>query len=175
MANKYHSIDDPYTVVKAIYGGDSLDNIARLAGNLTIRNGNAYVHDYTVGGDVEVNEGVYLVKDPKGLRVVESRAFKQSFGEPLTALEAARWEKARPVTPVSKPGKVTVRNSRTSYMSVTVHGDSDEEMVADAIRQGHEAFGEDADIVVNLSPSRCESDNPKQPRWFTGASITRLV
>jgi hypothetical protein len=171
---KYHSTWDPYEVVQAIWGHNSLHALADLVTDMSVLSGVAHAYDYTVGRKVPITMDVYVVKDRKGLRVMDVADFKEIYGDPLSVREAKRWSEAAPHVRFPEPkGSVTVKNSRTSFMSFSVFGDTDEEMFDDAVRKGREHFGEGADLEINLTPVRVETLGlvKSGKRYYTHATV----
>lgn len=177
-ATKHHSTDNPFEVVTAVQGHDALHCLAEVAGDLRIRDGQPYVYDYTAEHEVPVTTGHWLVRDPRGLRLVATETFVKLFGEALSYNEIKRWSNATPVAeyirePV-KVGKVTVKNGRTSRTDTYTTGDTDEEMVANAVAKGRKIFGEDADLEISLGEYRNNNLNRNEPgKWSVAATIKR--
>lgn len=172
----YHSTEDPYEIVSAVHGHNPLHVIAELVADMRVLGGTAHVFDYVEGRERAVTSETYVVKDPRGLRVMGMSEFTELYGESLSVREVKRWKNARPAKRVPVYGSLTVGNAKTTSCSRVVYGDTDEEMVVDAVRQGRQVFGDEADLKVDLCEVRCEV-NPfatqVNKRFYTTAFISK--
>lgn len=174
---KYHSTENPYEVVSAVYGHNSLHAIAELVTDMRVVDGVAQVFDYTVGREQAVTSVTYVIKDPRGFRVMDVDEFVELYGEALGPREVKRWENARPKKKPVYSGKVTFENTATISYHEVVYGDTDEEMVADAVRKGREVFGAEASLKVSLVGARCSVNHcatRTDKKFYTTASIRRM-
>lgn len=171
---KYHSTEDPYTLVQAVHGTSTLERLSKLAGVLEIRNGKPYVREYTDGNRrlVEVTRDSVLLRDRNGLRVMGDTEFDRLFGDPLSYREIQRWSNAsRPksVPEPVRPHKIDLPEK----ICTGVRADDEAGLIEKALAKGRECFGEDAELRVEFASDVIESSHLDEGQWYCSVKIHR--